>query len=218
MIMATDFQPDVRTAAMQAIGLLNLETAVGLSQKVQDFESESLELGADHSQKVKVAPTSKDCAFWPAPTAVSRLKPKEGIQTVINLARSGSRDANYRVAISSAWLLTLYAPDEGMHYLAWHLNSEKREQRLMAAGALRAAGHYGAPLALKLFQSHGDPYVRLNLALGLIGQRLAIPEVCDELEQILSIRNDKWCQSEVGLIHFVSNRPIGKESDPDTTP
>lgn len=167
MIMASDFQPDVRAAALQAIGL---------------------------------------------------LKPVDGAQTIINLARSGSRDANYRVAISSAWLLTLYEPNEGMHFLAWHLNSEKREQRLMAAGALRAAGHYGAPLALKLFQSHADPYVRLNLALGLIGQRLAIPEVCRELEQIMSNNHEKWCQSEVGLIHFVANKQIGKESDSDTTP
>ena len=58
---------------------LNLETAVGPSQKVQDFESESLAIGVEHSQKVKATPIasdygSKDCAFWPDPTAVSRLK------------------------------------------------------------------------------------------------------------------------------------------------
>ena len=58
--------------------LLNLETAVGPSQKVQDFESESLARGADIPQVVKAAPRasdsdSKDCTFWPASTAVSRL-------------------------------------------------------------------------------------------------------------------------------------------------
>jgi mRNA interferase HigB len=58
---------------------LNLETAVGPSQKVQDFESESLAMGVEHSHTVKATPIasgygSKDCAFRPAPTAVFRLK------------------------------------------------------------------------------------------------------------------------------------------------
>ena len=63
------------TARMKS---LNLETAVGPRQKVQDFESESLTIGVEHSQKVKATPSvsdygSKDCAFCPDPTAVSRL-------------------------------------------------------------------------------------------------------------------------------------------------
>ena len=55
-----------------------LEMAVGPRQKVQDFESESLTIGVEHSQKVKATPSasdygSKDCAFCPDPTAVSRM-------------------------------------------------------------------------------------------------------------------------------------------------
>jgi hypothetical protein len=46
---------------------------------VQDFESESLAMGVEHFQTAKATPIasgygSKDCAFWPAPTAVSRFK------------------------------------------------------------------------------------------------------------------------------------------------
>ena len=37
----------------------NLETAVGPSQKVQDFESESFVLGAAHSQRVLCGPNHK---------------------------------------------------------------------------------------------------------------------------------------------------------------
>ena len=67
---------------------LNLETAIGSSQKVQDFESESLGMGAEHSQKVKAAPIpsdygSKDCAFWPTPIAVSRFKEVQKAPTVL---------------------------------------------------------------------------------------------------------------------------------------
>ena len=83
--------PDCRPAFFQAFETavehgsyvghngLNLETAVGPRQKVQDFESESLTLGVEHSQKVKATPIvsdygSKDCAFCEESTAVSRLK------------------------------------------------------------------------------------------------------------------------------------------------
>jgi len=55
-----------------------LETAVGPCKKVQDFDSESLGTGVEHSREVKATPVprdsgSKDCAFLPASTAVSRL-------------------------------------------------------------------------------------------------------------------------------------------------
>jgi hypothetical protein len=45
---------------------------------VQDFESESLAMGVEHSQTAKATPIvsgygSKDCAFRPVPTAVSRI-------------------------------------------------------------------------------------------------------------------------------------------------
>ena len=58
---------------------LNLETAVGPSKEVQDFESEAITKGGEHSQKVKAPPFgsasgSKDCAYLPDPTAVSRIK------------------------------------------------------------------------------------------------------------------------------------------------
>jgi hypothetical protein len=57
---------------------ITLETMVGTRKKVQDFDSESLTIGVEHSQKVKVIPStsdygSKDCAFCPDPTAVSRI-------------------------------------------------------------------------------------------------------------------------------------------------
>jgi len=59
----------------------NLETAIGPSQEVQDFESKSLEMGAEHSQTWRRPQLkwygSKDCASWPAPIAVSRFNLEE---------------------------------------------------------------------------------------------------------------------------------------------
>ena len=69
----------------------NLETAVGPRQKVQDFESESLTIGVEHSQKVKATPRvsdygSKDCAFCPDPTAVSRFNSTNGSGSILGRA------------------------------------------------------------------------------------------------------------------------------------
>jgi hypothetical protein len=55
-----------------------LETAVKGDKVMQDFDLESLEMGADHSQKVKAAPItsdygSKDCVDLSPSTAVSRI-------------------------------------------------------------------------------------------------------------------------------------------------
>ena len=77
--LAGRYQEACETYENSSLIELNLETAVGPSQKVQDFESELLALGAEHSQRVKATPNpsgsdSKGCAFGPAPPAVSRLK------------------------------------------------------------------------------------------------------------------------------------------------
>ncbi len=56
-----------------------LDLAVRDAKAVQDLESKSLLMGAEHSQKVKAAPIksdygSKDCVNLLPSTAVSRLK------------------------------------------------------------------------------------------------------------------------------------------------
>ena len=65
--------------AVQAELPFNLETAIGPSREMQDFESESFRLGGEHSQKVKAPPnrsdySSKDCVYRPDPIAVCRFK------------------------------------------------------------------------------------------------------------------------------------------------
>ena len=59
-------------------GLLNLETAIQDDKVMQDFDLESLLMGADHSLWVKAAPIesdygSKGCVNLPSSIAVSRF-------------------------------------------------------------------------------------------------------------------------------------------------
>ena len=69
------------TLKMLSKSRFNLETAVQDNKVMQDFDLESLPMGADHSQMVKVAPIgsdygSKDCVNLLASTAFSRFNLK----------------------------------------------------------------------------------------------------------------------------------------------
>ncbi len=180
--------------------------AIAHFQSLQDLDLLIL-LANDTQADVRIA----------ALQSIGQLKPQQQSPIILNLARKGCLDQNYRVSITSAWLLTLYAPNEGMSQLAKHIKNEKREQRLFAVSALKATGHYGAPLILELYNTHPDPYVRLNLALGLAGQRLAISGVSHVLEEVLR-NEDKWCKQEVGLFNAIVARHINKEGDLDAKP
>ena len=69
----------------------NLDSAVQDAKAMQDFESESLLMGAEHSKKVKAAPVksdygSKGCVDLASSTAESRFKITfmiEGITTYL---------------------------------------------------------------------------------------------------------------------------------------
>lgn len=145
------------------------------------------------------------------------LKPQDEKQKIIQTAYQGCQDPNQNVRIAAAWLLTLYQPEEGMRLLERHIQNGKKEYSLFATAALKAAGHYGVPLMLKLFRTHPEPYVRLNLALGLAGQRQAIGDVCRVLEECLR-DNERWCEREVGLFKVILARHMHTECNEDTTP
>ncbi len=138
------------------------------------------------------------------------LHPKDDQNIIINIARHGIHDSNSKVAISAAWLLTLYAPLEGQKAFEKYLDSDQRDVRVIAASALGSTGRYGAPLALRLFETHEDPYVRLNLTLGLIGQRLVIPQTTCVLDRVMNTEKERWVWIQQGMFQVVAPRSIKK--------
>jgi len=165
-MLSKDFNPDVRLAALQAIGL---------------------------------------------------LRPQNEESKVLSIARERTQDANYQVVIAATWLLTLYEPQEGMNGFTSLIHLPQRDRRILAAAALKATGRYGAPLALKLFNTHFDPYVRLNLSIHLAGQRLSNQGVCSMLEEILENDNSKWCKFEVGHFEAIATNRIFKNRESELT-
>lgn len=119
-------------------------------------------------------------------------------QTTIDIAAKGVLDPDPLVAATAAWLLTINDQQKGLTVFDDLIKNRSRDGQHLAAGALASTGKYGVPLMLKIFKTHQDPYVQMNLALGLIGQRAEISSACDCLYKGLLQRKERWAWREEG--------------------
>jgi HEAT repeat protein len=147
--------------------------------------------------------------------AIGLVRPLDDPQAIGALAKSKLSDTDSTAAISAAWLLTLYMPQEGQKAFQSHLLANNQEERLLAAAALSATGPYGSSLALRELGHAQDIYVQLNLALGLIGQRLALQSAAEVLDRAVSFENEKWAWHKEGIFRFVAPHHIKKQDSSD---
>ncbi len=120
-----------------------------------------------------------------------------------DIAKRRLFDNDPLVAVSAGWLLTFVEPVEGSRALEKWLHHSKRDIRLQAAAALVATGRYGVALMRETFVKTEDPYVRMNLALGLIGQRIDVPDACRALSDGLQLQ-DRWMWGQDGLFRYIA--------------
>ncbi|MBM3184322.1 MAG: HEAT repeat domain-containing protein, partial [Chlamydiae bacterium] len=66
------------------------------------------------------------------------------------------------------------------------------ENRHLAAAALAATGEKGVPLSLKAMKENQDPYVKANLAIGLLGQRVEVSKASDSIFEFLQNEKKMW--------------------------
>lgn len=80
-------------------------------------------------------------------------------------------DPVQEVAITAAWLALINGEKKVKEQFSeWILNAGPKIRRL-ASSALSVCGKEGVKLSKQLLKEASDPYVKVNLALGLIGQR-----------------------------------------------
>lgn len=75
------------------------------------------------------------------------------------------------VAITAAWLATVFDYKEGKEVLSSWIKQEIPEWKRLASAALAASGSHGTDLSQHLIKSESDLFVQANLSLGLIGVR-----------------------------------------------
>lgn len=119
-----------------------------------------------------------------------------GGQPATLLAEEGLQDSDPIVVVTAAWLLILNDRDKGQKAFASLLEHEHIEVQRQAAAALAAAGKYSLPLMKEAFKRSQDPYVRMNLAIGLIGQQTETMGACDCLYTALSELKERWSWDE----------------------
>lgn len=122
-----------------------------------------------------------------------------GGQSVIDLAQKAVQDPDSSVALTAAWVLTINDPEKGLPVFKKFLNHQNRDVRHLAAAALAATGKYGLSLARQTFNETSDIYVKMNLAIGLIGQRVDSKTTClacDCLYHGLTNQKERWAWNE----------------------
>jgi len=101
-------------------------------------------------------------------------------------------DLHPAVSITAAWVASLIDPALGEPvFLRW-IESDLAENRRLAAGALAATGGCCIPLAMRILETSHDPYVQVNVSLGLIGQRIEVKRCCDIIYDFLMKEKRMW--------------------------
>jgi HEAT repeat protein len=120
-------------------------------------------------------------------------------------------DTNPNIAITSALVAMFSDKNKGEEYLYKWVNCKYEKYRRMAAVAISAAGQSGVTLALKVLTTTQDSYVKVNLAIGLIGQRQQPKKCCDILYHFMMNNNNNmimWNRSDNSLLNILSPNQV----------
>lgn len=86
---------------------------------------------------------------------------------------------------ASAWYMLVKNLTEGEQIYADLLSDERLNVRWLASASLASTGGSSVEFCKKFFENSDDLFVRANLALGLIGQRVEVEKACEALFQLL---------------------------------
>jgi HEAT repeat protein len=107
-------------------------------------------------------------------------------------------DPDPEVKIAAAWALTRQAPAKGQNLFRKFFQIATTDQKRRASAALAGCGPCSLPLAEQLFAQSNDPYISMNLALGLIGQRRNVKPALSLLANYVVQHEDRWMYLENG--------------------
>ncbi|HSX12188.1 MAG TPA: HEAT repeat domain-containing protein, partial [Rhabdochlamydiaceae bacterium] len=131
-------------------------------------------------------------------------------------------DPSTEVAITAAWLTRIHGEKKVDALFSDWIFSTDAKVRRFASSALAACGKEGVKLCKKMLKKSEDPYVKVNLALGLIGQRKQVDLAAEALYSALTATNSvlwMWdketnplfrslCPSEIRHVEQIPNYPL----------
>jgi len=112
-------------------------------------------------------------------------------------------DPYYAVALTSAWIVSRFAPEAALLPLKKYIHSFDDHSRYLAAFVLGRVGHIDDVFLKEIMET--DPYVRANIALGMADVGRDLTSVADMLYRFLMEEKDRimWDSSDNPLFEIV---------------
>lgn len=172
-----------RLSKSSRAGLRHFACAIATHFEVEDVKTEILALLGDTHPDVRVAALNALGLFYR-----KLMSPKE----IQELLKPRLEETHPQVAVTAAWVAMLIDPAVGGPVLQKWMEDPIADNRRFAAAALAATGGRGVDLAVEMLSKSADPYVRTNVALGLIGQRREVKASCDCIYDFLTTEKRMW--------------------------
>lgn len=163
----------------------------------------------DHNADVRKA------ALWVI--GYLRIQELDG-KPVIAIAEKKLNDIDPLVGVKAAWVLTLNDPQKGQAAFKPWFKHANRDVRIMAAAHLAACGKYAFPLIVEQFKSSREPYVHMNLAFGLLGQRTETQIACQALYEGLQNVKERWSWDEKNNVRALVSNKLKHTDDLNNSP
>ncbi len=126
------------------------------------------------------------------------------------------KDIDPTVAMTSAFVILLNDKESGQKALKPFFESTNLEERLMASAVLVKAGKHAMPLIFEVFEETKDPFVKMNLSFGLIGQRQNTESACNALYLGLKTQKEPLIFVNVGEFKYLTkSKPQATELIPN---
>lgn len=199
----------IRLAKSKRAGLRLLACQILAHFEMKDDIILLLPLLDDHNADVRKA------ALWVI--GYLRINQINGRSTSA-IAEEKIKDRDALVALKAAWLLTLNDPERGQAAFKPWFDYSERDIRIMAAAHLANCGKYALPLLVEQFKIAKDPYVRMNLSLGLLGQRVETQQACRALFEGLNSTKERWAWDEKDDIHALIPSKLRHMDDLNNSP
>ena len=162
-------------------GMRHLACMLASHFRLEEAREELIGLASDSHPDVRIGALNAIGLLYPSDSSLSTF-----------FAEKAEEDTNPAVSITAAWGLSLTNPKESeKHFRRW-LQDRLPDNRRLAAGALSATGSRGSDLAEQILEESKDPYVRINLAIGLIGQRKKVSRCAEIIYNFLTEEKKMW--------------------------
>jgi HEAT repeat protein len=170
----------IQLAKSNRAGMRHLACMLAVHFQVKDAKEELILLSQDSNPDVRIAALNALGLLWGNLSLMSHFRTR------------AEEESHPAVAITASWALALVdAKESEAHFARW-LKDDLPENRRLAASALAATGGRCSAFAQQMVQESTDPYVRANLAIGLIGQRADVKLCADILYDFMRKEKRMW--------------------------